>query len=289
MDENSPNSKSIREEVNALFGLRWDTLVEWIVISWLSIWFWVAVYDDFEVRWAYGPLSGIERFATAIDVNLPGWFENIYVWILSPENQWFAKVLIFISVVACVAAVRSHRLSGLRTVALVAAAVACEMFGGLMPVLWILLFSAVPAGLGCMISFSYRFRDPDNLDSNVFYYWEHILVSFGTKVVALFFAPVFAPILLAMQLVVSFRTDIPSDPVEELNREASFVLSGSSSDPSTWLESVATKSEEVSLQLVGTQSVTAKRIAYRYLYDLKELKNLERQRRRLQQRRGIEG
>jgi len=32
-EQSAPQAKTIREEVNALFGVRWDTLMEWVVIS----------------------------------------------------------------------------------------------------------------------------------------------------------------------------------------------------------------------------------------------------------------
>src|SRR5699024_10225382 len=246
MDGKSPDAKSIREEINALFGLRWDTLVEWAVISWLSLWFWFSAYDTESFRWSYGPISGIDRFLAARSIGAPEWFMQVHGWVSNPVNEWFAKAAIAIAVIACVAAVRSYRLSGLRTVALVAAAVACEMHDGFVPIFFILLCSAIPAAVGCGIALVESHQNSDDFDASVFYSWQFIMTSFATKVVGLFLAPILAPGLLAMQLVVSFRTDIPVDPVEELNREAVFVLNGTMEEPHSRLSDLAKNSEAVS-------------------------------------------
>lgn len=286
-DSNTLEAKTLRDEVIALFGLRWDTLVEWVIISWLSLWFWTSVVgvENGRFGWSYGPLTGIQKLLESLDLDAPSWFAGTLAWLLAPGHSWLSTAFVVIAIAASVTAVRSYRLSGLRTIALASAAVVCEIVGSFWPVAWILLYAAIPAAIACILALVDGFRNESKFTPDEFYSWEIATANYVTKVVMLFLAPVLAPMLLAAQLVVSFRTSLPYDPIEELNQKSIAILEAPRSDDKSRLEELAKESASVSLQLAGNQSSTARRIATRYLYRLSQRQQAESQRARAERNR----
>ncbi|MFF7291059.1 hypothetical protein ACFY9N_00865 [Microbacterium sp. NPDC008134] len=271
-DLKHPDATTIRAEVNALFGIRWDTLVEWVVISWLSIWFWTSpIWNMTEPpSWAGGPLSGLEDFFGSLGMAPPEWLSGSIVWVVDPARAWLAAPLLVISVVTCVSAVRSRSFSGLRTVALVSAAIACEIEGSLAPVAWILMLAAVPAAYACALAFirGHR-RDPED-EPRHYYFWPSIVTDYLTDILFLFIAPVFAPLLLAAQLVISFRSKALFDPAEELAREVLHAYdprTGSSAEAHDELTALAANA---SIALAGNPAPEARRIAASLYYRLRK-------------------
>lgn len=266
-DSDPPNAQTFREEINALFGLRWDTLVEWIVISWLSIWLWMGLHETQSLQWSYGPLTGLDGFLESVSLDSPNWVETVRIWITDPDHSWLANTFVAIAVAASVAAIRSHKLSGLRTVALLSATIACEMNQSFFSIVWILIWAAVPAAIACLIGLIDDLRQSDKFDSYAFYHPPTILTDYLTNVVFLFLLPLVAPFLLAVQLIASFQTKLNYDPVDKLHQKATFLLETSPTQNQR-LKEAARVARSASLKLAGNQSKSARRIASRQLYNL---------------------
>lgn len=209
--------KSWREELDKLFGFRWDTLVEWALISWLSIWFWL-LNDRQLVFDSGGPVTGVEQFLGALDVASPQWLTSWTAWLQTPERAWLLQVFMVVAAVSCVASLRSYSLSGLRTLALASAALACEMDGSLLPVLKIIGFAAIPAFAAMATAILEKYsKNPVGREREFFL--GHILDKFFVRIVALYLMPGAAPALFLLGLVGSFKSTRPYAPVEELNDE----------------------------------------------------------------------
>lgn len=274
-ESETPTPKTIREEVSALLGFRWDTLVEWTVIGWLSVWFWSTICNTVEDGWSHGPFEGIKLFLQSIGVSSPVWFESFYSWMINPEYQWISKILIVISAVCCVAAVRNYRLSGLRTVALFSAAMVCEMRSSFFPIVEVLALAAIPALAGCAISFYEDRKRSIDYSIDSFYSTRFIIRTFITQVVLLYLAPVIAPLFLVLLLVASFQVHPNYDPIEDLSRISFSLLYRPLFSPSHRLLDMAKTAESIAVQLAGNRSRTARSIASQHLSHIEDLQRAE--------------
>lgn len=262
MSQDKPETKTLRDELNALFGIRWDTLVEWSIICWLGLWFWVLGLARFP-DWTEGPFTSIETFLSLIGIPDPGWLSALITWIIAPEHAWMAQPLIAVSVVCCVSALRSYSFSGLRTLALIAAAVACEMQSSFLPVVQIVLLSTIPAIAAIGMAVLQKFGR-SNLDRSRSYYIGHIIEMFITRIVLLFLAPALVPILLLIQLVTSFRTVPHYSPVHDLNETVITRLRQRIYSKDDRENMVLQLAATAAIQLADSTSTDAKLIARRY-------------------------
>ncbi|PRB59015.1 hypothetical protein [Microbacterium sp. MYb45] len=288
-DQKHPDAKTLREEVNALFGVRWDTLVEWTVISWLSIWFWSSRADpsisgNF-FGWTDGPVTGIENFLRSLDITPPSWLTATIDWLLDPSREWLSTTLVVVAVVACVTAVRSYGLSGLRTLALLSTAVVCEIQGSFWPVVWILLAAAIPAAFAWGIGFVDSRREESKFSEYEYYFGRGIVSDYITRIVLLFLSPAFAPFLLAGQLVVSFRTNLPYEPAEELNKEVVNALKTRGDGQADELDALTSTAASAAIHLAGNTSRDARQIASAYRFQLKSRREAEEARARAERKR----
>lgn len=278
-DQKAPDAKTLREEVNALFGVRWDTLIEWTVISWLSIWFWSSwanpsIFGNFFGS-TDGPLSGIENFLRSLDVVPPSWLTETINWLLDPSREWLSTALVVLAGIACVTAVRSYRLSGLRTLALLSAAIVCEIQGSFWPVAWILILAAIPATFAWGIGFVDSHRTKSKFTEHEYYFDRGIVSDYITRIVLLFLSPVFAPLLLAGQMVVSFRTNLPYDPAGELNKEVIDALKTRGGKQADELDGLTSMAATAAIHLAGNPSREARQIASSYRFQLKQRREAE--------------
>lgn len=143
--------KTFREEFSALLGLRWDSFIEWAVITWLSGWFWVTAFESAFSNmnkfhaWSatphedYGPITGLSVFLEKLSLHSPRWLTSFLNWLHDPAHDWVYFIFIIISLITCVTSMRSYKHTGLRVLALLSIAIACEMDGSLLPVLWVVL------------------------------------------------------------------------------------------------------------------------------------------------------
>lgn len=272
---------TLRAELNALFGIRWDSFVEWAVITWLSIWFWITAFagglsgvsplqglaaDDRFV----GPLSGIASFLQGIGTEPPGWFSDVLTWLHAPEHGWMYWVALLASVLTCVTSSRDYKHTGLRVLALVSAAVACEVHGDLWPVLWVILMAGVPALVACSLDWVDRLRETSKYGEHRYYFAEGILIRFITGIVFLFLKVPVAPIVILGQLVVSFRTEIPRYAGDEITREVARSLEEVSEEGEVKVDALAQAASAAAISLAGNQSPEAREILGHYSYLLRK-------------------
>jgi hypothetical protein len=261
-------TKSLREEINELFGVRWDSVIEWAVISWLSVWFWTTYAGPSSEGWKSGPLRGIEDFLRSLDVEPPAWLLATLAWFSDSARQTLLPAFVIIAAVACVTSVRGYHLSGLRTLALVALAIACEINASLYPVAWVLALAAIPASIAMVLGLTAdRFRRR----SGRYYLSDRIVANYSTRIVMLFLSPVLAPGLLALQLVASFRTDLPYSPAEELATEVALKLEDKwpAPDGERGADELTQVAAAASIHLAGNTSAEARNVASRYLHHLR--------------------
>lgn len=278
-DQLAPDAKTIREEINELFGLRWDTLVEWVVIAWLSVWFWTSQRQESRegrsFGWTEGPLTAVEDFLHSLNIVPPSWLSGTTDWLAHSSPEWLSTVLVVVAVVSCVTAVRSYRLSGQRTLALLATALVCEVQGAFWPVLWVLLLAAIPAAVAWSIAFTDGRRKDSKFSENEYYFGPGIVTAYVTRIVLLFLVPIFAPILLAGQLVVSFRTNSRYDPANELNKEVIDALKTRGTGRADDLDALTEVAAAAAIQLAGNPSPEARQIAGEYRFRLQQRRKAE--------------
>lgn len=274
-------TKTIREEIGALFGVRWDSFLEWIIIAWLSAWFWLqpvaalaqnesplkSLASDAEGN--SGPVSGIGRFIHFVDMPIPDWLSEFVDWLHDPLNNWICIATTVLAVAACVTAVRSYRHTGLRVIALTSTAIACEVNGDLAPVTWILLLSAIPATWACSLDWIDQRRAKSKFSEDSYYFAQGILIKFISRIIFLFAQIPAAPALIIVQLVVSFRTDLSYSPAVELNREIMKVLKTQSERDKARLDALTQRASSAVDSLTGNQSRDAQEILRDYHHALK--------------------
>lgn len=255
-----PDAKTLREEINALFGVRWDTVIEWAAISWLSLWFWSLARTNFK-EWPHGPFTGVVALFESLHLTAPGWLLAFIEWINNPLHAWLAEFFIAVAAVCCVSAIRSYKFSGLRTLTLISVAVALEIQRSFLAVALVLLFALISALAAVVVAVNQKFARPDP-ERTSYYYIDFIGALFFTRIVLLLLAPPVAPLILAFQLVTAFGSVQTYSPSVELNRTVIDSLrkhkAGEEVDPATALAAQAV------IHLMGNDSWEAHRILFSY-------------------------
>lgn len=277
MEPISTMANSIRQDFKALFGFRWDALVEWILISWLSLWLWMSMFRNKDLKGTYGPLDGLRGFLEDLGFASHNWLDQTISWASDPEHVWFSRWLVAVAVVAAVTTVRSYRLTGLRIVALFSVALAVQMQQSFWPIFWTLFWAAIPTGLALLKGFRDDHSQSGVKDREPYFSVRSVLYDFCAKIVLLFVMPLIAPLIVVAILIYSFEKHPPYNPIEELNSRATSVLyptmimtTDESADAA--LEEAAKSAEMVSIQLAESKSYAAQRLANRYLDILKTLR-----------------
>lgn len=239
MTEATEYTKAWREEIHHLLGLSWDRFIEWTVITWLSAWIWTAwiVSSAFIVPDS-GPVTWIADVITAFGGSAPAWLLGIPVWLLDPHRAALLPICLIASAVLATLSLRSFTLTGLRVLALAAAAVAVEIHGSILPLFWIVAIASAPCIVSIVASFVPR-DDNARFDDREwsFFYAKGSLVMFAFRILGLYGMPVAAPFVLANGLVSSYRIERVYNPAESLGRAAARELAGASKNNKSVAES----------------------------------------------------
>ena len=274
-------TSTLRTEMTALFGIRWDSFVEWAVTVWLSVWFWATSFNGgFDTRSPLenlatghlfvGPISGISSFLQGLGIAPPTWFADFLIWLHAQGHSWIFWVALGVAVLTCVTSARSYKHTGLRVLALISAAISCEIQGDLWPVLWVVLIASVPALVACSIDWVDQVREKSRYGESQYYFAQGIFIKFLTGIVFLFLKIPVAPIVILGQLVVSFRTEIPRYSAAEITREVARVLeTASTTDGSAGVDDLTRAASSAALTLAGNQSPEARVILGHYSYLLR--------------------
>jgi hypothetical protein len=267
--------ENLRVELGELFGIRWDSFVEWTVIAWLSAWFWVVALswelthgDLFPGRASdepfRGPIAAGRDFMLQIAIDPPDWLELLLGWLRDPGHAWIYWVALFVSVICCVTAARSYDHTGLRVLSMIAAAIACEINGSIKPAAWVILIAAAPALIACAIFFIGQIRGVSKYGRSSYYYAGHVLIKFTTGIVLMFVRIPLAPFFLAWQLVISFRTEIPKYAAAEISKDVTRLIEAEGVSEGGALDSVSRAALNASLALAGNRSPEARAILNHY-------------------------
>ena len=286
------HTKSLREEVQHLFGLRWDSFVEWTMIAWLSLWFWTSclVTSEFTLP-SVGPIEWIAEVLRALAVDPPEWLLAIPGWLTDPQRAWLLHVFVISAVAAATLAVRSYRHTGLRVLALACAALAYEVDASASPIAQILLLAAVPAAVAILISFLPDRREREDRMTS-FFHGAGVSERYIMRVFGLFVAPVVAPFLLLVALVTSYRTEVAYQPSYDLARAAASGLeSAGGSTKLADADALAVVSAIVAAITANSTQLESRWTASTFNYEWKERRAAEAARRRAQRwrQRGFEG
>lgn len=240
MSNEVPNTaKAWREEVDHLFGISWDRFIEWVLIGWLSAWIWTAwiVSNAFIVPRS-GPITWIADVIRSFGGEPAAWLVAIPTWLMDPARAALLPITVVLSAVAATLSLRSHKLTGLRVLALAAACVAVEVEGSMWPLLWIVLIAAIPAAAAFVAGLLPTERDHDEREW-AFFYSKGTVEMFLARVVGLFVMPVVAPLVLLAALLFSYRLEREYRPADalgtvtarELNRASNEGKTVATSDP----------------------------------------------------------
>lgn len=271
--------QTLRDEIGALFGIRWTSFVEWSVIAWLSLWFWAATSEGHAWSWnrigylssnedGYGPISGILVFLEATNLNSPDWLSEFLNWLHHSENNWIYISAVMIAVTASVTAARSYTYAGLRVLALLTAAIACEVTGELRAVFVIVALAAIPAAIGCVIGWlddhGFASTDPEGPH----FYWPEISSRFLTQILFLFLQPPFAPIFLALSLLFTFQIRTRFVPSKEINRIVVRTLEAHGQKDPSKVDALTQAASSAAISLAGNDSGEAREILNAYYFAL---------------------
>lgn len=175
------NGTSLRHELSQLFGLRWETATEWIVIVWISGWLWTSLLQS---NWmTIGPLTWSADMIDAAGFGIPGWLTDTSDWLTAQARSWVYWVLISIIVMASTASI--GRRAGFRMTAMIALAFAFEVEASWRTLAFI--------GLGVSaLAIAAWIRAWQGSPGDR--YWVRLM--FLGQVVPLLFAPVVAPVFV---------------------------------------------------------------------------------------------
>lgn len=231
-------AKAWREEIDHLFGINWDHFIEWLLIAWLSAWIWTAwiVSNAFIVPRS-GPITWIADVIREFGGTPAAWLVAIPEWLTDPTRAALLPISVVASAAFATLSVRSYKLTGLRVLALAMAAIAVEIHGSVLPLLWIALIAAVPCVISVLASFIPQ--DDDDLRDErewSFFYAKGSLQLYATRVLALYVMPIAAPIVLVFVLVFSYRIERQYQPSEALGKVAAREIAKQSRSDKTLAE-----------------------------------------------------
>lgn len=228
MSETTDNAKALREEVHHLFGVSWDRFIEWAIITWLSAWIWTAwIVSNAFITPDSGPISWISDVITTLGGEPPAWLLSIPIWLADPHRAVLLPICVVTSAILATLSLRSFKLTGLRVLALAGAAIAVEIDGSMLPLLWIVLVAAIP----CVVSMGASFLpQKDRLDDREwsFFYAKGSMTMFAFRVVGLYAMPVAAPFVLSLGLVFSYRIEREYNSAQSLGRASARELAAAS-------------------------------------------------------------
>lgn len=212
---------TLREEVNQLFGLRWDNLVEWVIIVWASAW----LYSSWAVNNSIvfpqeGPIEWIASVLRLLDVQPPAWLAGIPHWLTDPSRGWLLGTFMALSAVFTTLAVRHYDRAGLRFIALVAMMLALEVSEDAWPLIGTALLAAVPAAIAFVWGFVHNAQAGSDKDRSSYYFPPAVIRMFIEGALGIYAMPIAAPFVLAYSLVDSYRTKLPYEPSRDLARLA---------------------------------------------------------------------
>lgn len=282
-DGSQLTATTIRGEIKALFGLRWDTAVEWTMICWLSAWVLTAPLAGkgagADVR-DTGPISWIARSLWGLGLDAPEWIGALSLWLRDPGRPWLEVALIFASAILLTAAVRSVSLAGLRTVGLLSLAGVFEISRTYSSASVVLLIALMPALTAIVIGVvSDRTRRDREERRTEFYLPQIIVRTFLTQVMLVILAPLIAPLLLLGMLVVGYKSSLPYRPITELAFEARKRME-QSSVPLEKLDALTASAALVSAILAGNSSREAHEVAAGFHLSLRDRRQADDMRRR---------
>ncbi len=261
------NANIMRSELGILLGIRWNAVVAWIVLAWLSLWLWRTILAGQLFDWGSGPVTFIADAYRSLGDKPPGWLASMIGWLLDPAHDALTTVFVLIAVVSIVSAVRCHRHAGLRSIAWVSTAFASEVAGRFWPVVAVLALSSIPGVIaGCIALVSSArstdARDDEALDdmhrgdARAAYRGRTIVIYFIARVAAVLLAPLAAPALLMVQLVTSFRSEAPFEPARDILRTIGSDAPETKADIDPLTRAAAT----AAIQLAGNDSREARGI-----------------------------
>jgi len=189
-------AKSFRHEVYELFGVRWETAIEWVVITYLSTWFWWSILAS---RGSVpGPLTWGADAIHSAGFGTQHWLVDTATWLVSPDRTWVYTVLVIAVAMAATASIGQR--TGFRVVALVALTLALEINPTLVTAKWVLLGVSVLAAMAVVLSVV-----SDEAPRRVF-------AVFISEVLILPAAPVFAPVVVLFMLATRYDTATLYEP-----------------------------------------------------------------------------
>jgi succinate dehydrogenase/fumarate reductase cytochrome b subunit len=256
-----------RDDVRDLLGVRWGTAAEWLIIGWLSLWFWASQMTVGHFQFPnVGPFTWLIDIFKDWSIGAPRWLAQLSGWLAGPVGHQVYPCLVAAAAICATLSIRHHGAAGLRIIALISGSMSLEARPSIVTVAWIVTMSVAPAVVACAVAIRDRLgpvRDRDEV-----FVIEQVVKSFLIDVVGLYLLPVLAPIFLAAFLVTSYRIDLARPAHEELTSE---VLRALDKEKSTLLEMDARLAFGALAAMVDSTSgrPSTSLVAWQYLWSLK--------------------
>jgi hypothetical protein len=196
-----------------LFGVRWDKILQWIVIGYASTWFWVKgvnYADGGAIPSEQGPIGWLVVLLRSVDIGTPNWLVQVPAWLVAPGHQWLVSILPVVAAVAATVLVRMQESSGLVIASVLALLLAVQAQAGLQPALIAALLSIIPAA-GAMLVAYRQSRQRRDVDGH--FIAEIIIRDFLLVTLTPIWQPLFAPLIAAALLVGAYGKQPHADNV----------------------------------------------------------------------------
>lgn len=139
-----------------LFGVRWDSVIQWIVVGLASAWYWVGYlfpnWDRRGLEFDQGPIDWGIAACRNLGIAVPGWIADIPGWLTAPEHAWLLWLLPIVAAICGTCLAGAQRSSGLVVLSILALLLSVQASMNLRPVIWAALWMLIPVTLALAIA-----------------------------------------------------------------------------------------------------------------------------------------
>lgn len=196
-----------------LFGVRWDKILQWIVIGYASTWFWVegsTYVDGVAIPATQGPIGWLVTLIRSVGLGAPHWLAQTPAWLTQPDHQWLVSIVPIVAAVSATTLVRMQQSSGLVITCTLALLVAVQAHSSLRPVLVAALLAAVPAAGALLVAHK---QSRQRRDVNDHFIAEVIMRDFLLVTLTPIWQPLLAPLIAAALLIGAYGKQSDADNV----------------------------------------------------------------------------
>lgn len=160
MAENTiPDAQSESEFLKILsnlFGVRWDSAIQWTIVAFASAWFWLSAFPSMAAHGGYwcsqGPVDWLVQGLENLGIGVPAWLADTPAWLEQSRHAWVLALLPLIAALCGTCLVKAQRSSGLVILSVIAILLGVQTTMDLWPVAKTVLWALIPVGIALVIA-----------------------------------------------------------------------------------------------------------------------------------------